>query len=88
VNYSKAGISTNDHIIPANPKKEKDDALCAKSPTNVHFFLMRYDTEGNIVPIHGRLACEACGKPIKQNGARWVLDRFIISEADDIEDLL
>jgi hypothetical protein len=74
-------------IIPARVSIEKDDALCPDSATNVHFFMLRYDAEGHLVPS-GKLVCQACGQPIKQRGARWVLDRYIISESVEIEDLL
>lgn len=74
-------------IIAAKIKNEKDDALCLDSPTNIHFLQMHLDSEGRVLPVD-RFACEVCGQPVKANGARWVLDRYIIAENDDIEDLL
>jgi hypothetical protein len=75
-------------LIPARVSNENEDALCPTSPTNIHFFQLFYDGDGRLVPVRGRLTCEACGQPIKQKGFRWVLDRYVIVEADDIEDLV
>lgn len=80
-------MAATGRIIPARVSNEKEDALCPESPTNVHFLQLHYDSEGTVIPV-ARFACEACGKPVKQRGARWVIDRYIISEVDDIQDLL
>lgn len=76
-----------ERIIPAQVKNEKEEALCPESPTNVHYLTLGFDAEGRTVPVKA-FACEVCGQPIKASGSRWVLDRYIIQETDDIRDLL
>jgi hypothetical protein len=79
-------------------RNEKDEAICATSDTERHVFQIGYDANGRCNYERGAVVnCEACGKFITQDGARWVaLDDkpyllfpgFVIQEQDAIEDVL
>lgn len=51
---------------------EKSEAICPVSVTERHFYLVKYDTYGNAIEEPRGIHCEACDRPIRQDGARWV----------------
>lgn len=82
--------------------REKDEAKCDRSPTQRHIFQIIYGHDGQPNYKRGQMVnCEACGRFIKQDGARWVVapeeewvhsllkhPQFVIQEQDTIDELL
>lgn len=81
--------------------REKDEAKCDESPTERHVFQLKYDQYGRTnMPRDGIVVCEACGRYVRQEGARWVtvanptvarfmqIPQLVIQEQDTIDELL
>lgn len=85
--------------------REKDEAICPDSFTERHIFQVKYDQRGRTnIPSDGVVCCEACGRYIRQEGARWVtvvrlredeadqrflqMPQLVIREQDTIDELL
>lgn len=61
------------------------DTICPARMDRRHYFL-------NVLDIHGRPTgtpvCESCHKRLVPQGAKWAVERYIIAEQEDIEDLI